>query len=191
MPACQTWCNLNLKIISSGSRTRDFTVDSRYNYRYAAKVLHQALDASLAEWLDTYVSNLAPRVRFPKSKIWRYVFSGFHQDVIFWVGPEQGGFGTQKARGIISSHTISLLNQCMCLNDDLRQVTIQDMSQAIAHLGCSTIAEVQAKLQRCGEDWKQHPSLCHRFLACTSRGMQIEWTAIHIGPYVFWKEPNV
>jgi len=49
----------------------------------------------------------------------------------------------------------------MCLNDDLRQVTIQDMSQAIAHLGCSTIAEVQAELQWSGEDWKQHPSLCH------------------------------
>jgi len=52
------------------------------------------------------------------------------------------------------------------------------MSQAIAHLGCSTIAEAQAELQWSEEDWKQHPSLCHRFLACTSRGMQIEWTAI-------------
>ena len=29
------WCNLNLKIISSGSRTRDFTVVGQYNYRYA------------------------------------------------------------------------------------------------------------------------------------------------------------
>jgi len=102
-------------------------------------------------------------------------------DVTFWARPEQGGLGTQKARAIITSETISLPNQCMCLNDDLRQVTIQDMSQAIAHLGCSTIAEAQAELQWSGEDWKQHPSLCHRFLACTSRGMQIEWTAIQFG----------
>ena len=29
------WCNLNLEIISPGSRTRDFTVICRYNYRYA------------------------------------------------------------------------------------------------------------------------------------------------------------
>jgi len=68
-------------------------------------------------------------------------------DVTFWAGPEQGGLGTPKARAIITSETISLLNQCMCLNDDLRQVTIQDMSQAIAHLGCSTIAEAQAEFQ--------------------------------------------
>jgi len=79
---------------------------------------------------------------------------------------------------LITSETISLMNQCMCLDDDLRQVTIQDMSQAIAHLGCSTIAEAQVELQWSGKDWKQQPSLCHRFLACTSRGMQIEWTAI-------------
>ena len=56
-------------------------------------------------------------------------------DVTFWAGREQGGLGTPKAIAIITSETISLLNQCMCLNDDLRQVTIQDMSQAIAHLG--------------------------------------------------------
>jgi len=31
------WCNLNLKIISPGSRTRDFTVVGRYQYRYAVK----------------------------------------------------------------------------------------------------------------------------------------------------------
>ena len=99
-------------------------------------------------------------------------------DVTFWAGPEQGGLGTRKARAIITSETISLMNQCMCLDDDLRQVTIQDMSQAIAHLGCSTIAEAQVELQWSGKDWKQQPSLCHRFLACTSRGIQIEWTAI-------------
>jgi len=29
------WCNLNLEIISPGSRTLDFTVICRYNYRYA------------------------------------------------------------------------------------------------------------------------------------------------------------
>jgi len=60
------------------------------------------------------------------------------------------------------------------------------MSQNIAQLGCSTIAEAQAELQWNVEDWQQHPSLCHRFLACTSRGMQIEWTAIHersVGKY--------
>ena len=88
----------------------------------------------------------------------------------------QGGLGTPKARAIITSETISLMNECMCLDDDLRQVTIQDTSQATAHLGCSTIAE----LQWSGEAWQQHPSLCHRFLACTSRGMQIEWTAIQM-----------
>jgi len=53
------------------------------------------------------------------------------------------------------------------------------MSQAIAHRSCSTIAEAQAELHWNGEDWQQHPSLCHRFLACTSRGMQIDRTAIH------------
>ena len=68
-------------------------------------------------------------------------------DVTFWAGPKQGGLGTPKARAIITSETISLMNQCMCLNDDLRQVTIQDMSQAVAQLGCSTIAEAQAELQ--------------------------------------------
>jgi len=57
------------------------------------------------------------------------------KDVTFWAGPEQGGLGTTKAGAIISSETISLLNQCMRFNDNLRQVTIQDMSQAIAHLG--------------------------------------------------------
>jgi len=55
-------------------------------------------------------------------------------DVTFWAGPEQGGLGTPKARAIITSETISLIHQCMCLDDDLRQVTIQDMSQAIAIL---------------------------------------------------------
>jgi len=45
-------------------------------------------------------------------------------DLTFWAGPEQRGFGTPKARAIITSETISLLNQCMCLNDDLQQVTI-------------------------------------------------------------------
>jgi len=33
------WCNLNLKIISPGSRTRDFTVFGRYNYCYAVEGL--------------------------------------------------------------------------------------------------------------------------------------------------------
>ena len=101
-------------------------------------------------------------------------------DVTFWAGPEQGGLGTPKVRAIISSETISLLNQYMCLNNDLRQVTIQDMAQAIAHPGCSTIAEAQAELQWSGKDWQQHPSLCHRFLACTSRGMQIKWMTIQV-----------
>ena len=34
-PLFWKWCNLNLEIISLGSRTRDFTVVGRYNYRYA------------------------------------------------------------------------------------------------------------------------------------------------------------
>jgi len=99
-------------------------------------------------------------------------------DVTIWAGLEQGGLGTPKSRAIITSETISLTNQCMCLHDDLWQVTVQDMSQAIAHLGCSTIAEAQAELQWNGEAWQHYPSLFHRFLACTSRGMQREWTAI-------------
>jgi len=82
-------------------------------------------------------------------------------DVIFCAGLEQGGLGTPKARAIIASETISLLNQCMCLNDDLRQVTIQDMSQVITHLGCSTIAKTQTELQWSRKEWKQHPSLCY------------------------------
>ena len=75
----------------------------------------------------------------------------------FWAGPEQEGLGTLKARDIIPSEHISLLNQCICLNDDLRQVTIQDMSQAIAHLGCSTIAEAKVELQWSRNDWKHIP----------------------------------
>ena len=78
-------------------------------------------------------------------KAWKVNASLPH--VTFWPGPEQGGSGTTEARAIITSETISLLNQCMCLNDDLQQVTIQDMSQAIAHIGCSTIAGAQAELQ--------------------------------------------
>ena len=72
-------------------------------------------------------------------------------DVTFWAGSEQGGLGTPKARVIITSETISFLKQCKRSNDDLRQVTIHDMSQAIAHLGCSTIAEAQAELQWSGK----------------------------------------
>jgi len=37
------WCNLNLKILFPGSWTRDFMVDSQYNYRYAAKALYQVV----------------------------------------------------------------------------------------------------------------------------------------------------
>ena len=40
------WCNLNLKVISPGSRTRDFTFFGRYNYNYAVKV-YIKLDVSL------------------------------------------------------------------------------------------------------------------------------------------------
>jgi hypothetical protein len=83
-------------------------------------------------------------------------------DVTFWAGPEQGGLGAPKAEAIITSETISLMNQCMCFDDDLRQVTIQDMSQAITHLGCSTIAEAQVELKWNGEALQQHPSPCHR-----------------------------
>jgi len=34
--------------------------------------------------------------------------------------------GTPKATAIITSETISFMNECMCLNDYLRQVTNQD-----------------------------------------------------------------
>jgi len=92
-------------------------------------------------------------------KVWKVNDS--LSDVTFWTGPKEGGLGTPKARTIINSETISLLNQCMCLNDDLQQVTIQDMSQVINHLGCSAIAEAQAQLQWSAKDWKQHPSVSH------------------------------
>jgi len=110
--------------------------------------------AAIANWDSQEIDKLQNLWMRGFKKAWKVNAS--LPDVTFWVGPEQGGLGTPKARVIITSETISLLNQCMCLNDDLRQVTIQDTSQAIAHLGCSTIAEVQAELQWSGEDWKQH-----------------------------------
>jgi len=76
--------------------------------------------------------------------------------------------GTPKARTIITSETTSLINQYMTLNNDLRQVTIHDMLQAIAYLGFSTIAEAQAELQWDGDIWQQHLSCYHQFLACTN-----------------------
>jgi len=134
--------------------------------------------AAIANWDSQEIVKLENLWMCAFKKAWKVNTS--MPDVTFWAGPEQGGLGTPKARAIITgtSETISLLNQCMCLNNDLRQVTIKDMSQAMAHLGCSTIAEAKVELQWSGEDWKQHPSLCHRFLAYTSRGMQIEWMAI-------------
>ena len=45
-----TWCNLNLKIISPASRTRDFTVVGRYNYRYVVNVFIK-LDEVWSNWL--------------------------------------------------------------------------------------------------------------------------------------------
>jgi len=72
-------------------------------------------------------------------------------DVTFWAGLEQGGLGTPKAKAVITSETVNLMNQCMCSDNDLQQVTIQDKSQAIAHLSCSTIAEAHTELQRNGE----------------------------------------
>jgi len=51
------WCNLNPKITPFGSRTRDFTVVGRYNYRYAVKVsitldesLHIVRPSRVMEW---------------------------------------------------------------------------------------------------------------------------------------------
>jgi len=35
------WCNLNLEIISPGSRTQDFTVICRYNYQLRRECVHQ------------------------------------------------------------------------------------------------------------------------------------------------------
>ena len=35
------WCNLNLEIMSPGSRTRDFTVIGRYNYQLRRECVHQ------------------------------------------------------------------------------------------------------------------------------------------------------
>jgi len=37
------WCNLNLQIISPGSRTRDFTVICRYNYQLRRECVHQTI----------------------------------------------------------------------------------------------------------------------------------------------------
>ena len=39
---CVYWCNLNLEIISPGSRTRDFTVIGRYIYQLRRECVHQA-----------------------------------------------------------------------------------------------------------------------------------------------------
>ena len=55
------WCNLNLKIISPGSRTRDFTVVGRYNYRYAVKAFIK-LSSSLA--YSTFVFPFYMRLSF-------------------------------------------------------------------------------------------------------------------------------
>ena len=110
--------------------------------------------AAIANWDSQEIVKLENLWMRAFKKAWKVNAS--LPDVTFWAGPEQGGLGTPKARASITSETISLPNQCMCLNDDLRQVTIQDMSQAIAHLGCSTIAEAQAELQWTGKDWKQH-----------------------------------
>jgi len=112
--------------------------------------------AAIANWDSQEIVKLENLWMRAFKKAWKVNAS--LPDVTFLAGPEQGGLGTPKARAIITSEAISLLNQCMCSNDDLRQVTIQDMSQAITHLGCSTIAEAQAELQWSGEDWKQHPN---------------------------------
>jgi len=124
--------------------------------------------ADIANWDSQETVKLENLWMHAFKKVWKVNAS--LPDVTFWAEPEQGGLETPKARAItgITSETISLLNQCMCSDDDLRQVTIQDMSQAIAHLGCSMIEEAQAELQWNGEDWKQHPSLCQRFPACIS-----------------------
>jgi len=50
MKLAENWCNLNLKIISPGSRTRDFTVVGRYNYHYAVKTFTK-LDEVWSNWL--------------------------------------------------------------------------------------------------------------------------------------------
>jgi len=122
------------------------------NFRYSA---------AIANWDSKDIDKLENLWMRAFRKAW--TVNASLPDVTFWVGPEQGGLETSKARAIITSETISLMNQCLCLDDELRQVTIQDMSQAIAHLGCSTIAEAQAELQWNGEAWQQQASLCHRF----------------------------
>jgi len=71
--------------------------------------------------------------------------------VTFWAGRKEGGFGTPEARASITSETINLMNLYMCLDDDLRQARIEDMSQAITHLGCFTVAEAPAELQWNGD----------------------------------------
>jgi len=49
-------------------------------------------------------------------KAWR--INASLPDVTFWARPEQEVLGTPKARVIITTETISLMNQCMYLNDD-------------------------------------------------------------------------
>jgi len=52
------WCNLNLEIISPGSRTRDFTVICRYNYRYAVSAfINRAHNLKEAEIRQPWVVN--------------------------------------------------------------------------------------------------------------------------------------
>ena len=55
------WCNFNLKILFPGSRTRDFTVVGRYNYRWAVKAFIK---------LDE-LTTVKSRVRLPGDIIFR------------------------------------------------------------------------------------------------------------------------
>ena len=83
--------------------------------------------AAIVNWDSQEIVKLRNLWTRAFKKAWKVNASS--PDVKFWAGPEQGGLGTPKDRANINSETISLLNQCMRLNDDLRQVTIQDMSQ--------------------------------------------------------------
>jgi len=52
------------------------------------------------------------------------------------------------------------------------------MSQAFAHLGCSTIAEAQAETPVGWRDLAATPQSLSLVLACTAQSMQMEWAAI-------------
>ena len=71
--------------------------------------------AAIANWDSQEIVKLENLWMHAFKKAWKVNAS--LPGVTFWAGPEQGGLGTPKARAIITSEIISLMNQCMCLDE--------------------------------------------------------------------------